>query len=355
MEVVLATNNEHKVEELRALLKGHTVYSLQDAGIDIDIEETGSTLEENALIKARAVRQYTDKVILADDTGLFVTALDGAPGVYSARYAGEDATFEDNNIKLLNALLDKPDRSAAFICAIAILAPGHGEHIVLGKTPGAIATAYAGESGFGYDPIFIEHTTGKTYGQMTPEEKNRCSHRALALQKAASYLDSIDNKTLSETKVLVVSDTHNRFEKLNEIASRHQNANAMIHLGDGLKEAYDVANLHNMPLHCVRGNNDHYHRDAFEKTITLDGQTLFLTHGHQYFVGKATDVLLSRAKEKKAAAALYGHTHRPQNEYIDGVLLFNPGSIAIPRGKSAASYGILTLSQRGISAEIIPR
>jgi XTP/dITP diphosphohydrolase len=191
MDIVLASNNKHKLAEARDILKDYNIISLKQIGFDFEIDESGSTIEENALIKARAVRKYTDKMIIADDTGLFVQALNNAPGVYSARYAGEDATFDDNNSKLLKALKGVSNRTAEFRCAIALSVPGEEEKIFIGQVMGSIADSYAGKSGFGYDPVFIPQGSDKTYAELSGEEKDRISHRAEALIELDRYLKTL--------------------------------------------------------------------------------------------------------------------------------------------------------------------
>lgn len=191
MDIVLASNNKHKLKEVRNILKEYNVLSLHKIGFNAEIEETGSTICENALIKTREIRKYTDKMIIADDTGLFVHALNDEPGVYSARYAGESATFEDNNNKLLKALENKRDRSAVFKCAIALSMSDGEEKIFLGQVSGQIANKYYGAGGFGYDPIFIPDGMDKTYAVLSSEEKDRLSHRAKALIELKKYLEFI--------------------------------------------------------------------------------------------------------------------------------------------------------------------
>lgn len=191
MDIVFASNNGHKLNEVKNILNKHTIFSLQQIGFHAEIEETGSTIEENAFIKAKAIRSYTDKVIISDDTGLFVDALNGEPGVYSARYAGAEATFEDNNRKLLKALEGQTNRQAVFKCAVALNMPNGEEKIFLGEVYGSIANKVSGEGGFGYDPIFVVQDTNKTYAQMSLEQKDLISHRAKALLKLAQFLDSL--------------------------------------------------------------------------------------------------------------------------------------------------------------------
>lgn len=193
MDIVLASNNKHKLKEVRDILYGYNILSLDQIGFNEQIEETGATICENALIKVREIRKHTDKMTIADDTGLFVNALNDAPGVYSARYAGEKATFEDNNKKLLKALENKVDRSAVFKCAIALSMPNGEEKIFLGQVNGQIAKEYLGTGGFGYDPIFIPDGMDKTYAELSSEEKDRLSHRAQALIELKNYLEFIEN------------------------------------------------------------------------------------------------------------------------------------------------------------------
>lgn len=190
--IVLATGNPHKAEEIAQMLGGRFhVVSMGELGFTDDIVEDGVTIQENADIKANALANMlkaqgqSGYIVMADDTGLFVDALDGVPGVYSARYAGEDASYADNNTKLLNALKDVPEpkRGAHFETCLSVLMPDGERYNLTGCVPGRIAENYLGEGGFGYDPIFIEKTTGKSYAQMNAEEKNRCSHRRAAVER----------------------------------------------------------------------------------------------------------------------------------------------------------------------------
>lgn len=196
--IVLATHNPHKAEEIEAILGNqYKVITMKDLGFEDDIVEDGDTIEANADIKVNFLSdklgdKRSEYIIMADDTGLFVDHLDGAPGVYSARYAGEDCSYEDNNVKLLGALKDvpEPERTAHFSTSIAMILPDESHFNVTSNILGSIATEMIGEDGFGYDPVFIEETTGKTYAQMSAEEKNRHSHRSAALADAKVVLDS---------------------------------------------------------------------------------------------------------------------------------------------------------------------
>ncbi|ALU15859.1 non-canonical purine NTP pyrophosphatase RdgB/HAM1 family [Eubacterium limosum] len=193
--IVLATGNKDKAREIKAMLDHKfEVKSMKDMGIDIEIIEDGDTFEDNALIKVRAIQPFvkdSEMIIMGDDSGLSVDALDGAPGIYSARYAGEDVTYRDNNEKLLKAMKDVPEekRGAEFVSAIAMILPDGQELTVRGTVRGRIAFDFMGEEGFGYDPLFIVEETGKSYAQMAPEEKNDISHRARAVARAKQILE----------------------------------------------------------------------------------------------------------------------------------------------------------------------
>lgn len=191
MKIIAATHNKGKIREFREILSplGFEVISQNEAGILTEPEENGKTFEENALIKARTIfSQSSESAVIADDSGLCVNALGGRPGVYSARYAGENASDSDRICKLLSELENKEDRSANFTSAIAFIFPDGKEITVTGKTYGAIAEKPFGEGGFGYDPIFISDKLGKTFAQASPEEKNSVSHRGAALSKLYEIL-----------------------------------------------------------------------------------------------------------------------------------------------------------------------
>lgn len=193
--IVLATKNKGKIAELRALLEksGITVKGLADFPDLGDIPETGTTFADNARIKARAVSTALDLPAVADDSGLCVDALSGAPGVYSARYSGENATDQANNAKLLAALAHVPDdaRTARFVCAMAAMTPDGRLAESQGAWEGRIAAAPAGDGGFGYDPLFLVPDLGRTAAQLTPAEKNARSHRGLALARLVPLLTDL--------------------------------------------------------------------------------------------------------------------------------------------------------------------
>jgi non-canonical purine NTP pyrophosphatase, rdgB/HAM1 family len=187
-KLVFATNNLHKLEEARAILAGQfEVISLAEIGCHDEIPETADTLEGNSLIKARWVKEKYGYDCFADDTGLMVEALDGAPGVYSARYAGEHCTFADNVNKMLHEMNGKQNRKAYFATVISLILNGETKTFE-GRVDGTIATEAHGNEGFGYDPIFIAEESGRSFAEMTPEEKNAISHRGRAMRKLAEYL-----------------------------------------------------------------------------------------------------------------------------------------------------------------------
>ena len=189
MKLVFATNNKHKLQEVRDILGSRVeVLSLNDINCHDDIPETGSTLEENALIKARWISNKYHCNCFADDTGLEVTALNGAPGVYSARYAGEECDSQANMEKLLQNLTGKTDRSAQFRTVIALIIDGE-ELLFDGIVKGSISNKKRGDSGFGYDPIFIPEGYEESFAQMGNEEKNSISHRFRATEKLSKYLN----------------------------------------------------------------------------------------------------------------------------------------------------------------------
>lgn len=184
--LVLATRNAGKIKELEALLAGYglTVLGLGDFPHIGEIEETGTTFAENAALKARTVAQATGLVALADDSGLEVDALGGAPGVYSARYSDPDATDEKNNLKLLDALKDVPEakRGCRFISLVAAMAPNGAELMAEGRWEGRVLPAPQGAGGFGYDPLFLDPDLGRSAAELSREDKNARSHRGRALR-----------------------------------------------------------------------------------------------------------------------------------------------------------------------------
>lgn len=192
MKIIVSTQNNHKVEELKKMLNMPEIefFAMSDMGINLDIEENGSTFEENAMIKATALYEALNDenlIVIADDSGLCVDALDGAPGIYSARYSGGDS--KENNKKLLEELKNIPPlkRSAYFVCAVALVTKNEKETFT-GKCYGLIDKEERGENGFGYDPLFYYPEYQKTFGEMTSNEKDKISHRANAVNLLKKWL-----------------------------------------------------------------------------------------------------------------------------------------------------------------------
>ena len=196
MKVILASKNQHKLTELSAILSqlGFEIALESEYGLDIDVEETGTTFEENSFLKADAVMKASRLPVLADDSGLMVDALDGAPGVYSARY-GHKASDKERTAYLLENMKDVPEerRGAKFVCVITCLFPDGRKIVARGECPGVIARAPHGENGFGYDPVFYLPELGMTYAELPSEQKNAISHRARALQDFCRKYQEVQN------------------------------------------------------------------------------------------------------------------------------------------------------------------
>lgn len=195
-KIIFATGNQGKIREIKQIMADMDVeiLSMKEAGIFMDIEENGTTFEENALIKARAIAKEAGALVLADDSGLEIDYLDKAPGVLSARYLGEDTSYDVKNTHILGLLKDVKgkDRSARFVCSIAAVFPDGREFTTYATIEGEIAHKIEGENGFGYDPIFFVPEFGKTTAQLSSEEKNKISHRG----KALTMMKEILNKEL---------------------------------------------------------------------------------------------------------------------------------------------------------------
>jgi XTP/dITP diphosphohydrolase len=191
MQIVIATNNQNKLKELKKIAPQYEWLSLKELGCDDEIKEDGNTFEENALIKAKFVAEKYNITCIADDSGLCVDALNGAPGVYSARYSGEKATDEENNIKLLYELQNISNRNARFVCVICLYDINKKEGLYFrGEIEGEILNENKGNMGFGYDPLFKSIYHEKSFAEVSMEEKNKVSHRAIAIQKLQNYLNN---------------------------------------------------------------------------------------------------------------------------------------------------------------------
>ena len=196
-KIVFATGNKNKVREISEILEGFEipVQSMKDAGVEVDIIENGKTFEENSLIKARSVWNVTGGLVLADDSGLEVDALNKEPGIYSARYMGEDTSYHIKNANIIERLEGVSDdkRTARFVCAVAAVFPDGSEKVVRGVMEGRIGYEEKGENGFGYDPIFILPKYEKTTAELKPEEKNAESHRGKALRAIRKEIEEYEN------------------------------------------------------------------------------------------------------------------------------------------------------------------
>ena len=191
-KLIFATHNMGKVDEIKQILPQgqYEVLSMKDLNISMDIEENGATFEENALIKAKAIMEVTHEMVLADDSGFEVDFLDKAPGIYSARYLGEDTPYEIKNQAILDCckMAQGNERSARFVCAIACAYPDGRTMTTLGVVEGMLADEPKGDYGFGYDPIFYLPERGMTTAELLPEEKNKISHRGIALRAMVEKL-----------------------------------------------------------------------------------------------------------------------------------------------------------------------
>lgn len=189
-EIVIATNNKNKVREYREIFKEYPLvfYSLDDLNLQIDPDETGSSYEENALIKARECAKYVSLPIIADDSGLEISAFDNNPGIYSARYSKTFVSQKEANLQIVKELEGETNRQAKFVCVIVLYVSKNKCLVFRGETNGKIVEKLEGNNGFGYDPIFLEDDTNKTYAAMSKDEKNKVSHRAKASKKLKTYL-----------------------------------------------------------------------------------------------------------------------------------------------------------------------
>ena len=194
MDFIIATNNKDKVREIKTILLGHNVISQGEAGLNIEAIEDGTTFAQNALIKARSIKEFSDCAIIADDSGIMVDYLDGAPGIYSARFAGEGCTPKDCNEKMLRELKGVPfeKRGAHYVCCMALILPNGEEHTFEGKCDGYIIDEERGTNGFGYDPMFYVPQIDMTFGEAPDDVKHKMSHRYFALLKLSEFIKGLD-------------------------------------------------------------------------------------------------------------------------------------------------------------------
>lgn len=191
--IIFATKNMGKMKEIKDKLSEYDVKSMEEVGIDIDVEENGKTFEENAVIKAEAIMKICNEIVVADDSGLEIDYLNKAPGVLSARYLGHDTPYEYKNAKILEQLKGVPEekRTARFVCAMAVACPGKKTEVVRGTIEGIIGHEIKGNNGFGYDPIFFVPEINKSTAELSMEEKNKISHRGKALDKVRDILEKM--------------------------------------------------------------------------------------------------------------------------------------------------------------------
>lgn len=359
MRIIFATHNEDKLTEIRRIL-GDTVgeiISKGELGIELEPKETGRSFGENAELKAVAIREYmrssgmlrAGDIVMADDSGLCVDWLRGAPGIMSARFLGEKTGYDIKNRHIIDKLklAEGEERSAHFTCNIcAAFADGRVFHTE-GLFPGQIAREMRGENGFGYDPILYLPELGKTSAELSPDEKNQLSHRGKALREMRRVLISVmDNdeklkrrmancgaEVEDGRRILIVSDSHRRHDGLLRLLGEKQRIDMLIHLGD-LEENEEIirqAAGEHCACYFVEGNNDFFSSLPKEIELVIGGKRALLTHGHNYGVSMDPSRLAEEAGARGCEIAMFGHTHKPFFKKINGVTCINPGSISFPR------------------------
>ena len=389
MRIIFATHNEDKLREIREILREFPgeIISKKEIGEWEDAVEDGSSFLENAEIKAYDLYVRLKKkellqdgdIIMADDSGLSIEALSFGPGIYSARFLGENTPYPEKNKRILEMMKEASSKSryAYFTCAIvAVLSDGRSLKTEA-RCEGEIAKEIRGEAGFGYDPIFFIPECGKTAAELSEEEKNKVSHRGKALRKmerilkeeiAKSKKTAEEKKSKSknsaerkkeehsasdfkgEKKILVVSDNHRKLDNIYQLLEENPDISYFIHLGDS-EGSEDAIRTH-LPKGCesyfVQGNNDFFAYLPKEIEMRLGKERLFLTHGHLYGVEFDLQGLADEARARNCSMALFGHTHRPFSRMVNGVLCINPGSINFPRQENRKpSYAMFYLDKKG--------
>ena len=389
MRIIFATHNEDKLREIREILREFPgeIISKKEIGEWEDAVEDGSSFLENAEIKAYDLYVRLKKkellqdgdIIMADDSGLSIEALSFGPGIYSARFLGENTPYPEKNKRILEMMKEASSKSryAYFTCAIvAVLSDGRSLKTEA-RCEGEIAKEIRGEAGFGYDPIFFIPECGKTAAELSEEEKNKVSHRGKALRKmerilkeeiAKSKKTAEEKKSKSknsaerkkeehsasdfkgEKKILVVSDNHRKLDNIYQLLEENPDISYFIHLGDS-EGSEDTIRTH-LPKGCesyfVQGNNDFFAYLPKEIEMRLGKERLFLTHGHLYGVGFDLQGLADEARARNCSMALFGHTHRPFSRMVNGVLCINPGSVNFPRQENRKpSYAMFYLDKKG--------
>ncbi len=373
MRIIFATHNQGKLREIREIMAdiSSEVVAKSELGIEFEPVENGRSFADNAELKAVGIRNYMKEhgmleagdVIMADDSGLCVDWLRGAPGIYSARYLGEDTSYEIKNAHLIEKLkhAEGEERAAHFTCNIcAAFADGRVFHTE-GIFPGQIAKEPKGENGFGYDPILYLPEYGKTSAELSAEEKNQISHRGKALREMRRVLQSVqenDEKLAARSveprknhkKLLVVSDSHRYDEKLLSVIEQEKPFDALIHLGDVEGSETRLMYSAGAGVQCcfVAGNNDFFSSLPAEMEVSFSGTRCFLTHGHRYGVGMDVQRLAEEARSRNCSIAMFGHTHRPFLRVVEGVVCLNPGSVSYPRQSDRrCSYMVIDVSPKG--------
>ena len=327
--LLIATRNEGKTKEFRKLFGklGITVENLNDYPDLPEVAETGTTFEENARLKAETISELTGKMVLSDDSGLKVDILGGLPGVWSARFAGPDATDAENNAKLLHELamvLDDDKRSAQFHTTLVVAAPGRDSLVVEADWEGYIGREPKGDNGFGYDPLFLVGETGKTAAELSSEEKNEQSHRGQAVKKLMEVFPAW------EQSIIVMSDSHGDRDIVEDIKKRYQGkVDAIFHNGDSELESSDPVWD---GIYVVRGNCDYDSGYPERLVVKLGDVIIAQTHGHLYGINFTWDKLDLWAQQEDADICLYGHLHAATAWRNGKTVFINPGSVSQPRG-----------------------
>jgi non-canonical purine NTP pyrophosphatase (RdgB/HAM1 family) len=374
MRIIFATHNKNKMIEVRAILKdvASEIIAKSELGIDFEPVETGKTFAQNSELKAVGIRNYMqahdmlqdDDIIMSDDSGLCVNYMLGLPGIYSARYLGEDTSYDIKNARIIHELrhAEGEERAAHFTCDIcAAFADGRIFHAE-GLFEGLIAKAPSGEHGFGYDPILYLPEYGKTSAELSPEEKNAISHRGKALRKMKELLEKVlreDGVSAGKEaapseqpfqRIIVMSDSHQRDENVKAVLQKVGMVDILIHLGDAEGSEQRISQYAGDGVHCyfILGNNDFFSRLPKEYELKIGKHKALLTHGHYYGVSMDVENLVDEAIARGCDIAMYGHTHKPFLRVIRGVTVLNPGSISFPRQVDhRPSYLIIDVDAEG--------
>ena len=350
--IVFATGNQGKLREIRQILRGtdFEVISMKEAGCRSEIIENGTTFLENALIKARTICRETGCITMADDSGLVIDALGGEPGIYSARYMGEDTSYEIKNAELIRRLEGVPEekRTARFVCALVTVFPDGHELTAEETFDGLIGHEARGENGFGYDPILYLPEYGRTSAELTPDEKNAISHRGKALRKMRDLLAKEGEVKLG-AKVLVVSDTHGSVENFKKAVEKCRPFDLVIHCGDTQGEDDRIRQIAGVPCVIVRGNCPGGRHLPEEEIVTVSGIRCLVEHGHMDEISWTDYLVREKARAKGCQVAFCGHTHIPRVNANDSeVAVVNPGSLERPRQeRRKPTFIVMTVDRNG--------